>query len=88
MATNAGPRLKPASTASSMNIAVILANQTLADLKNADTNLIPTIRTNTRFRQIFSASDPDDRESLFDPAEDKSFRHPTDFELPDEVANM
>jgi ring-1,2-phenylacetyl-CoA epoxidase subunit PaaB len=35
-----------------------------------------------------TASDPDDRESLFDPADDKSFRHPTDFELPDEVANM
>ncbi len=23
-----------------------------------------------------------------DPADDKTFRHPTDFELPDEVANM
>lgn len=35
-----------------------------------------------------TASDPSDAESLFDPADDKSFRHPTDFELPDEVANM
>ncbi len=35
-----------------------------------------------------TASDPTDRESLFDPAEDKTFRHPTDFDLPDEVANM
>ena len=35
-----------------------------------------------------TASDPSDRESLFDPADDKTFRHPTDFELPDEVANM
>ena len=35
-----------------------------------------------------TASDPDDRGSLFDPAADKSFRHPTDFVLPDEVANM
>ena len=35
-----------------------------------------------------TASDPDDRESLFDPAADKTFRHPTDFELPDEVAHM
>ena len=35
-----------------------------------------------------TASDPDDREAMFDPAEDKTFRHPTDFELPDEVANM
>ena len=35
-----------------------------------------------------TASNPDDAESFFDPANDKSFRHPTDFELPDEVANM
>ncbi len=35
-----------------------------------------------------TASDPDERDSLFDPAADKTFRHPTDFELPDEVANM
>jgi ring-1,2-phenylacetyl-CoA epoxidase subunit PaaB len=35
-----------------------------------------------------TASDPADRESLFDPADDKTFRHPGDFELPDEVANM
>ena len=35
-----------------------------------------------------TASNPDDRESLFSPADDKSFRHPTDFVLPDEVANM
>lgn len=34
-----------------------------------------------------TASDPDD-ESMFDPALDKTFRHATDFELPDEVANM
>jgi ring-1,2-phenylacetyl-CoA epoxidase subunit PaaB len=35
-----------------------------------------------------TASDPDDRESMFDPSLDKTFRHPTDFVLPDEVANM
>ena len=35
-----------------------------------------------------TASDPADRDSLFDPAADKTFRHPADFELPDEVANM
>jgi ring-1,2-phenylacetyl-CoA epoxidase subunit PaaB len=35
-----------------------------------------------------TASDPDDRDSLFDPADDKTFRHPTDFELPDQVAHM
>jgi len=35
-----------------------------------------------------TASDPADRDAFFEPAEDKTFRHPTDFELPDEVANM
>ena len=35
-----------------------------------------------------TASDPDNSDSLFDPAEDKTFRHPTDFDLPDEVAHM
>ena len=35
-----------------------------------------------------TASDPDDQSALFDPAADKTFRHPADFELPDEVANM
>ena len=35
-----------------------------------------------------TASDPGDRDALFDPALDKTFRHPTDFDLPDEVANM
>ena len=35
-----------------------------------------------------TASNPDDAASFFDPAHDKSFRHPTDFDLPDEVANM
>lgn len=35
-----------------------------------------------------TASDPDDREAMFDPALDKTFRHPSDFDLPDEVANM
>ena len=35
-----------------------------------------------------TASDPDDRAALFEPADDKTFRYPTSFELPDEVANM
>jgi len=35
-----------------------------------------------------TASSPDDRDSLFEPAHDKTFRHPTDFELPDDVAHM
>lgn len=32
-----------------------------------------------------SASNPEESESLFDPAEDKIYRHPTFYNLPDEL---
>ena len=35
-----------------------------------------------------TASDPGDRESFVDPMADKIFRHPTFYELPDEVKHM
>jgi ring-1,2-phenylacetyl-CoA epoxidase subunit PaaB len=35
-----------------------------------------------------TASDPDDKESMFDPMADKIYRHPTFYELPDEVKHM
>ena len=50
--------------ARSMNIGVVLANQTLGDLKAAGVDLIPTIRANTRFRQIFAASDLAEQEEI------------------------
>lgn len=34
------------------------------------------------------ASNPDEAESLYDPANDKVYRHPTFYELPDEVGHM
>jgi len=34
------------------------------------------------------ASSPDDAESFYEPAEDKIYRHPTFYELPDEVNHM
>ena len=34
------------------------------------------------------ASDPDDKDALFDPALDKTFRQATFFQLPDEVKNL
>ena len=34
------------------------------------------------------ASNPYDQESLFDPAKDKIYRHPTFYKLPDEVEYM
>jgi ring-1,2-phenylacetyl-CoA epoxidase subunit PaaB len=35
-----------------------------------------------------AASAPGDKESLFDPANNKIYRHPTFYELPDEVGHM
>jgi len=43
--------------ARSMGIAAILANQTLADLKTAGVDIIPAIQANTRFKQVFAATD-------------------------------
>jgi ring-1,2-phenylacetyl-CoA epoxidase subunit PaaB len=34
------------------------------------------------------ASNPDDAESLYEPAADKIYRHPTFYDLPDEVGHM
>jgi ring-1,2-phenylacetyl-CoA epoxidase subunit PaaB len=35
-----------------------------------------------------TASDPADRDSLFEPAADKIYRHPTFYEVPEEVGHM
>ena len=35
-----------------------------------------------------SASSPEDAEALYDPANDKVYRHPTFYDLPDEVNHM
>jgi len=34
------------------------------------------------------ASDPDDKSTLFDPSEDKIYRHPTFYKLPEELEHM
>lgn len=34
------------------------------------------------------ASDPDDKTALFDPADDKIYRHPTFYEIPEDVKNI
>ena len=38
--------------------------------------------------KYITASDPADAESLFDPTDDKVYRHPTFYEVPKEVKNM
>lgn len=50
--------------ARSMNIGCILANQSLADLDKIGAALVPAIRTNTRFRQVFGAGYRDDIEDI------------------------
>lgn len=35
-----------------------------------------------------SASAPADKDAFYDPAEDKIYRHPTFYDLPDEAGNM
>lgn len=38
--------------------------------------------------RYITASNPDDSESLYDPAKDKIYRHPTFYDLPDEVKHI
>ena len=37
---------------------------------------------------LISASEPDDKAEFFEPADDKIYRHPTFYEIPDEVGHM
>ena len=50
--------------ARSMNIGCILSNQSLADLDSIDADLIPAVRTNTRFRQVFGAGHQTDIDDI------------------------
>ncbi len=38
--------------------------------------------------QAITASDPGDKDVFFEPADDKIYRHPTFYSIPDEVGNM
>jgi len=38
--------------------------------------------------KAITASDPHDKDSLFEPADDKIYRHPTFYSIPDEVKNI
>ena len=37
---------------------------------------------------VITASSPDEKDAFFDPAADKAYRHPTFYEIPDEVRNL
>jgi hypothetical protein len=43
---------------------VILANQTIADLKTKDVDIVSTVRANTRLKQVFAASDLVEQDEL------------------------
>ena len=47
--------------ARSMNVGVILANQSMQDLQTRTTDLIPAVESNCRFRQWYAVSCSDDR---------------------------
>jgi len=47
--------------ARSMNVGVILANQSMQELNTRGTDLIPALEANCRFRQWFAVSSSDDR---------------------------
>jgi len=38
--------------------------------------------------EAITASAPEDKGALFDPADDKVYRHPTFYDIPDEVGHM
>jgi hypothetical protein len=59
--------------ARSMGIGVILSNQTISDLKNVSTDLIPKVQANTRFKQYFSASDLQQQDMLMKASGDPLF---------------
>lgn len=50
--------------ARSMGVGVILANQSMEDLKKSTINLIPAVEANCRLRQWFSVSSSDDQQRL------------------------
>lgn len=52
--------------ARSMNIGCILSNQSVGDLMKVDADLISAVRTNTRYRQILGAGEPEDIRELVD----------------------
>ena len=52
--------------ARSMGVGVILANQTMQDLRTRSANLIPAIEANCRYRQWFAVSSSDDRKRLIE----------------------
>ncbi|BDC49793.1 hypothetical protein F183_A21090 [Bryobacterales bacterium F-183] len=52
--------------ARSAGISVVLANQSLSDLRTPDVDLRPVVRTNTRVKMFFSVAEPEEMRMLSD----------------------
>lgn len=50
----------------SYGLGMVLANQSIADLRTPDVDLRPTVRTNTRLKRYFSVTDPEEIKTLSD----------------------
>jgi hypothetical protein len=67
----AGPTIETMiQQARSMKLALVLANQSMSDLKQAAYDLIPCLEENVRFRRFFTATDRIQRDALMDASGD------------------
>ena len=78
---------KPSAAQSPLVLAVgkeqVLVGRVIAQVVQATRKVDPnTVRTD------ITASDPRDKDMLFDPMEDKVYRHPTFYQLPASVDHM
>ncbi|MCA9191074.1 MAG: hypothetical protein KDB03_04915 [Planctomycetales bacterium] len=55
-----------------LDIGIILSNQGLSDLNQIDAQILPTVTTNTRIRQVFGVSDPSEIKQLVDVSGEQS----------------
>ncbi|MCC7334674.1 MAG: DUF87 domain-containing protein [Pirellulaceae bacterium] len=67
-------------TARSMRIGLILANQSMLDLKRAGVDLTPAVRTNTRFKQVFACSNAQDLQEIVE-SSGELLEHQRSFQL-------
>ena len=55
---------------------------------NSVSFVVGTAKVKRNVAVAITASNPDDKGELFDPAADKIYRHPTFYEIPEEVGHM
>ena len=60
----------------------------IVNLPNGRTLVIDAKTNVEAYLDAIDATNPEDAESLYDPANDKVYRYPTFYNLPDEVGHM